>query len=291
MRQTYLNHGTIGFWAIHLAAIAGVILLGFSWTGVILAATAYAIRMVFVTAGYHRYFSHRSFKTSRWFQLVLAVASQAGAQRGVLWWAARHRQHHRHSDTETDLHSPRQRGFWWSHIGWMLSKRYNATDHDDVQDLARFPELRALDRSPHLPLLMLAVAMYLIGGAHALVWGFFVSTVLLWHGTFTINSLSHIVGRRRYATSDDSRNHWGLALLTMGEGWHNNHHYHQSSASQGFRGWEIDVTMLVLRALEGLGLIWDLRRPPRHVVEGRRRRGLPVTELIDVPDPVPSHPT
>ena len=278
LRETYLNPGTLPFWGIHLAAIAGVAALGFSWTGVLLALGAYAVRMLFVTAGYHRYFSHRTFQTSRPFQFFLAFAAQSAAQRGVFWWASRHRAHHRYSDTDLDPHDSR-RGFWWSHLGWMLTTQSNATDYSTIRDLTRYRELRILNRAGHLPALILAAAFLLIGGAHGLVWGFFVSTVLLWHGTFTINSLSHLVGRRRYATSDDSRNNWVLAVLTMGEGWHNNHHHYMTSASQGFRWWEIDVTMYMLWAFEKIGLVSRLRRPPAHVVDGRRRRGLPVTEL------------
>lgn len=126
----------------------------------------------------------------------------------------------------------------------------------------------------------LALGFYLIGGVDALVWGFLVSTVMVLHGTFTINSLSRMYGKRRYRSPDASGNNWVLAALTMGEGWHNNHHHYQSSANQGFFWWEFDLTMVFLRLLEGVGLIWDLRRAPRHVVEGRRRRGHPVTELV-----------
>ena len=280
--QSYFNLRTLPFWAIHLGAIAGVVALGLSWTGVLLALASYVIRMLFVMAGYHRYFSHRTFATSRWFQFVLAIASQSGAQRGVLWWAVRHREHHRHADQEQDLHSPVRMGFFWSHMGWMLSSRYDETDLRKVSDLAKFPELRVLNALPHLPVVALALGFYLLGGVHALVWGFLVSTLMVLHGTFTINSLSHLYGKRRYRSSDTSRNNWVLAALTMGEGWHNNHHYYQSSANQGFFWWEFDLTMLFLRLLERVGLIWNLRRAPHHVVEGRRRRGHPVTELVGV---------
>jgi stearoyl-CoA desaturase (delta-9 desaturase) len=261
-RETYFHRGTIPFWSVHVAAVIGVIALGFSWTGLALALTFYVARMLVVTAGYHRYFSHRSFKTSRAGQLVLAALAQTSLQRGVLWWAGSHRLHHRYSDTEDDLHSARRHGFWWSHMGWMLARRYNHVDYDQIKDISRFPELRFLDRHPHLPGVVLAAILFAVGGAHALVWGFFVSTVLLWHGTFTINSLSHIFGRRRYATTDDSRNNWALALITMGEGWHNNHHHYQSSACQGFFWWEVDFTYYALRALSVVGLVWDVRRPP-----------------------------
>jgi stearoyl-CoA desaturase (delta-9 desaturase) len=266
VRQTYFNLRTLPFWGVHIAAIVGVVALGWSWGGLALAAGSYAVRMFFVTAGYHRYFSHRSFKTSRWFQFVLAFGAQTAMQRGVLWWAANHRHHHRYSDTPQDLHSPR-RGFWWSHLGWNTASMSDATKLDLVRDLAKFPELRALDRLKHLPAILLAIGMFALGGVHALVWGFLVSTVLVWHGTFAINSLAHVIGRRRYQTGDDSRNHWGLALLTMGEGWHNNHHHYMTSVKQGFFWWEVDLTYYVLRGLDALGLVWALRRPPAHIIE------------------------
>jgi stearoyl-CoA desaturase (Delta-9 desaturase) len=261
----YLQPGAWPFWAVHLVAVIGVALVGFSWEGILLAAVLYVTRMWFVTAGYHRYFSHRAFKTSRWFQLVLAIGAQTGAQRGVLWWAAKHRAHHKHSDTENDVHSVRD-GFWWAHVGWATSKSSTIVNYDTIKDLSRHRELRVLDRFPHWPAVALAVVLVLVGGWSALVWGFFVSTVVLWHGTFTINSLSHWMGRRRYATGDDSRNSFALALITLGEGWHNNHHHYMSSANQGFRWWEIDISYYVLRVLALVGIVWDVRRAPAHIV-------------------------
>jgi stearoyl-CoA desaturase (delta-9 desaturase) len=255
-----------------VAALAGALVLGFSWSGIALAAAAYFVRMFVVTAAYHRYFSHRSFKTSRWFQFVLALGAQSAGQRGVLWWASHHRWHHKHSDQALDVHSPVRRGFWYSHVGWVLRPDWNTTDESGVPDLLKYPELRFLDRSSisMLPTVALALAFLLIGGAHALVWGYFVSTVLVWHGSFAVNSLAHVFGRQRYETGDSSRNSWLLALLTTGEGWHNNHHHYQSSVRQGFHWWQIDVTYYLLRVLSWTGLIWDLRQPPRHVVDAPR---------------------
>jgi stearoyl-CoA desaturase (delta-9 desaturase) len=255
---------SIALWAVHVAAVVGVVLLGFSWRGLAMAAISYFIRMFVVTAGYHRYFAHRAFKTSRAFQFLLALGAQSAAQRGVLWWAGHHRWHHKYSDTKDDVHSPGRRGFWYSHMGWVVGKDWDRTDPKLVSDLSKYPELRFLDRDiiNMLPTVALALGFLLIGGAHALVWGFFVSTVLLWHGSFAINSLAHMIGKRRYETSDDSRNSMILALLTNGEGWHNNHHHYQSSANQGFRWWEIDVTYYGLKLLSLLGLVWDLRRQP-----------------------------
>jgi stearoyl-CoA desaturase (Delta-9 desaturase) len=271
INSNYFQRGNAPFWAVHLAALGGVVTCGLSLGGVALALVAYFVRMALVTAGYHRYFSHRAFKTSRAFQLVLAVLAQSSAQKGVLWWASHHRRHHKTSDTDADVHSPTQHGFWYSHLGWILSSEWTATDLRLVPDLAKYPELHVLNHKgiQLLPAVALAVAFALIGGVEALVWGFFVSTVLLWHGSFAINSLAHLFGSRRYATSDNSRNNWLLAIATTGEGWHNNHHHYQSSANQGFFWWEIDVTYYLLRFLELIGLVWDLRRPPPDVVRGR----------------------
>jgi stearoyl-CoA desaturase (delta-9 desaturase) len=269
---TYIRTTTVLFWAVHVAAVLGVVWCGLSWRGVGLALASYYVRMFVVTAAYHRYFSHRAFKTSRWFQFLLAVGAQSAAQNGVVWWAGHHRWHHKHSDKPEDVHSAKLRGFWYAHLGWIMRSDWNDTDERMVADLARFPELRWLNKPVvHiLPTVALAVGFALIGGAQALVWGYFVSLVLLWHGCFSINSLAHVIGHKRYATDDESRNHWLLALLTTGEGWHNNHHHYQSSANQGFEWWQIDVTYYLLRLMAAVGLIWDLRRPPQAVIDAPR---------------------
>ncbi len=256
---------SVPFFAVHAVAFATPLVapVGWGWLG--LAAALYAVRMVAVTAGYHRYFSHRAYRTSRAFQLVLAVLGATCAQKGPLWWAAHHRDHHRFADGPDDVHSPLRRGFWWSHVGWILSRRHEATKLDRVKDLARYPELRWVDRYHLVPPVALALGLFLAGGVPALLWGFFVSTVALWHGTFVINSLAHVIGRRRYATGEGSRNSFLLAVVTFGEGWHNNHHFYAAAANQGFFWWEIDVSYAVLRALAALGLVWDLRTPPDHV--------------------------
>jgi stearoyl-CoA desaturase (delta-9 desaturase) len=239
--------------------------------------------MFAVTGFYHRYFAHRTFKTSRLGQFVFALLGTCAVQRGPLWWAAHHRHHHRHSDRETDIHSPLQQGFLWSHMGWITSRTNFAINLRAVSDLAKFPELRFLDRFDVPVAVMLGVLTYLLGaslavllpalgtnGLQMLVWGFFVSTVVLYHGTFTINSLAHQIGRRRYETSDTSGNSLLLAALTLGEGWHNNHHHYPASARQGFYWWEIDITYYLLVMLSWTGLIWDLRPVPEHVRSARR---------------------
>lgn len=256
---------SLPFFGVHAVALAAPFAAPFEWRWAALAAAIYAVRMFGITAGYHRYFSHRAYRTSRAFQLVLAVLGATAAQKGPLWWAAHHREHHRTSDGPDDIHSPLVRGFWWSHVGWILARRYDETRMERVKDLARFPELVWIDRWHLVPPVALAAALYLAGGLPALLWGFFVSTVALWHGTFAINSLAHVFGRRRYETGDGSRNGLLLALLTLGEGWHNNHHFYPGSANQGFFWWEVDVSWMVLRALGAIGVVHDLRTPPPRV--------------------------
>jgi stearoyl-CoA desaturase (delta-9 desaturase) len=199
-------------------------------------------------------------------QFMLAWLGCSALQKGPLWWASHHRQHHRFSDTPDDPHSPHVTSFWWSHVGWILSEDHIGTPLHVIRDWAKFPELRWLDRWNWIPGISLAVLCWLIGGWSGLVCGFVISTVLVYHATFSINSLTHLVGKRRYATTDDSRNNWVLALITLGEGWHNNHHHYQSSANQGFFWWEIDISYCVIRALGLCGLVWDIRRPGSKVL-------------------------
>jgi stearoyl-CoA desaturase (Delta-9 desaturase) len=254
--------GTLAFWGLHLSCLA-VFWTGTTTTAVVLCASAYVLRMLGITFGYHRYFSHRAFKTSRTFQFVLAWLGCSAGQKGPLWWTAHHRRHHKHSDTADDPHSPLERGLWWAHVGWFMSSHFNETNVREVKDLARYPELAALDRNHWVPPLVLAALCWLIDGWSGVVWGFCISTVLLHHAVFTVNSLCHIVGRRRYATTDHSRNNLFVAMITLGEGWHNNHHHYQSSANQGFFWWEIDLAYYAIRLMGSLGVVWDIRKPPR----------------------------
>ena len=266
-----------GFIIIHLACIL-VIWAGFSWTALIALLVTYAVRMFGITAGYHRYFSHRTFKTSRFFQFILAWIGASTAQKGPLWWAANHRHHHKYSDKEEDIHSPKQDGFWWSHVGWILSDVYKDTNLKYVKDLAKFPELKLLNRFHLIPPIVMGVSMFLLGwalqvyfpslntsGFQMLVWGFIVSTVMVYHGTFLVNSLTHVFGRKRFETGDDSRNSFWIALITLGEGWHNNHHRFPSSERQGFYWWELDISHYTLRVLSWFNIVWDLRTPPKRV--------------------------
>ena len=269
------------FVALHLA-VAAVAWVGISPVAVAVAVFMYAARMFAITAFYHRYFSHRTFQTSRVLQFLFAFLAAASAQRGPLWWASHHRHHHRHADGAQDAHSP-ESGFWWSHLLWFLQGDSFSTRHELIRDFNRYPELRLLDRFDFLAPFSAMLALFALGalletlmpqlgtsGWQMLVWGYVVSTVVLYHATFTINSLAHRYGSRRYATRDNSRNNFWLALLTFGEGWHNNHHHFPGAARQGFFWWEIDFTWYGLKLMSWLGLIWDVRPVPARIRNARR---------------------
>ena len=270
---------------IHLGCL-GIIWVGWSWTAVAIAVALYFIRMFVITAFYHRYFSHRTFRTSRPLQAFAAFVGTTCAQRGPLWWAAHHRDHHRESDDEPDIHSPVQHGVLWSHVGWFLSDRGVRTNWSAIPDLVKFKELVLIDRLHLFGPIVLSALLFLLGealaawapglgtnGMQLVVWGFFVSTTILYHGTFTINSIAHRIGSRRFATTDDSRNNWFLALITLGEGWHNNHHFNPGCVRQGFYWWEIDVAFYTLWVMERFRLVWDLRPVPQRVYELHHRHG------------------
>lgn len=261
---------SIPFFLMHLMPIFAVF-TGIRLFDVFLLIALYYGRMFFITAGYHRYFAHRSYKLGRIAQFLMAFGGATAAQKGVLWWAGHHRHHHWYSDTPQDIHSP-LRGFWWSHVGWILCDKYKATPFHQIEDFAKYPELRWLNRYHLLPPALLAAAVFFLWGPSALFIGFFLSTALLWHGTFTINSLSHVFGRRRYVTGDTSRNSWLLALITLGEGWHNNHHHFQSSTRQGFFWWEIDVSYYVVKLLSLLRIAKGIRDVPDRVRQMNRLR-------------------
>jgi stearoyl-CoA desaturase (delta-9 desaturase) len=248
---------------MHLAVLT-TLLVPFSWGLVGLAVGSYVLRMFAITAGYHRYLAHRSFKTSRAFQFVLATLGTTSMQNGPLWWASWHRRHHKHADTPLDPHSPSHVGLWRAHLGWVLEDASEKGDYSNIKDLTRFPELRFLDRHKWLPIIGYAALFFAIAGWPGVVWGFVVSTIALFHATLLINSLSHVWGSRRYPTADSSRNNALLAILTLGEGWHNNHHHCMNSARQGFLWWEIDASYYALKVLSWMRVVWDLR-PPRRV--------------------------
>ncbi len=268
----------IPFLAMHLACL-GVFFVGWSWLALSIAVFLYALRVFTLTGFYHRYFAHRSFKTWRIVQFFFAAIGCSSVQRGPLWWAAHHRHHHVHSDDPDDLHSPRQKGILYSHMGWFLTPRSQDTNFKLIPDFAKYPELRFLNRFDLLVPVLLAVSLYLFGafvewgvpesgvtGMQLLVWGFFVSTIAVYHVTYLVNSATHLIGTRRYQTKDDSKNSMIVALLTFGEGWHNNHHYYPNSTRQGFFWWEIDITYYILSFMSMLGLVWDLKAVPHRIL-------------------------
>ncbi len=272
----------IPFIALHVAC-GLVLVVGVSWVAVAVAVLLYLVRMFVITGFYHRYFSHRAFKVSRRFQFAMAVIGCSAGQRGPLWWAGHHREHHANSDTRRDPHSPLHTGFLYSHTLWFLTRGSFVTRVERVRDWLKFRELVMLERFDWVPFVGLGIACYALGaglqqvmpelgtsGAQMLVWGFFISTVVLYHATYTINSLAHRFGRRRYATNDESRNNFWLALLTLGEGWHNNHHHYPAAARQGFFWWELDISYIVLRLLAALGLVTNLKPVPSDVLADRR---------------------
>jgi stearoyl-CoA desaturase (delta-9 desaturase) len=259
LKRKQYDLGTMLPFLIMHAAVLAVFAVPFSLSMIAWLVGSYYLRMFGVTGGYHRYFSHRTYKLNRFWQFCLAFLAQTSSQKGAIWWAAHHRDHHLYSDRKEDLHSPVHEGFWWSHLGWILSDEYDHFDAKRIADLTKYPELRFLNRFHLVPTIVYAVAIFAIGGWPAFVWGYVVATVALWHGTFSINSLSHIWGWRRFATPDESRNNFWLALVTMGEGWHNNHHHFMSSTRQGIKWWEVDMTYYVLCVLSWLGIARDLR--------------------------------
>jgi stearoyl-CoA desaturase (delta-9 desaturase) len=262
----------IPFTIVHLTCFAAI-WTGITWQAVAIGIGLYWLRIFSIGAGYHRYFSHRAYATSRIAQFILAFMAQTTLQRSVLWWAAKHRHHHLHSDTPNDVHSPRHRGFLYSHLGWIFAAKHEETDLVKIADFACYPELMWLHRHEWTPAIVMAVLCFLAGGWPGLIVGFFWSTVCVYHATFSINSLAHVRGSRRYVTGDDSRNNWLLAIVTMGEGWHNNHHAYQSSARQGFKWWEYDLTYYILKMLSWLGIVWDLKTPPAAVLRNEHRLG------------------
>ena len=272
----------IPFIALHGMCL-GVFWVGWSPIAVWIAIILYFIRMFAITGFYHRYFSHKSFKTNRFWQFIFAVIGNSSSQRGPIWWAAHHRHHHRFADTEKDIHSPIQDGFWWSHIGWLTSPANFPTRKKYVKEWLQYPELRWINRFDTVIPILLAASLFALGallervapglnttGPQLLIWGFFISSTVLFHATVTINSFDHMFGTRRFKTADTSRNNPILALVTLGEGWHNNHHHYAVSVRQGFFWWEIDITYYLLVLMSWLGIVKDLRPVPDQVIYRNR---------------------
>ncbi len=270
---------SLGVLAIHVGAVVAFFThprpIDFAIAGAL-----YVVRMWAITAGYHRYFAHRAYRTSRFFQFIIGLIGTTSTQKGPLWWAATHRRHHRESDQPNDVHSPVQKGLWYAHIGWILGSEHDKFEPKEIKDLYKYPELRWLDRWHVVPVLAYIGITIALGGLRGIGMWYALSTCLLMHGTFTINSLSHVWGKRIYATTDDSRNNWLLAIITMGEGWHNNHHRYMHTANQGFFWWQVDLSYYILKALSFFGIVWDLKKPPQRILdEGRKGNPAPFAEM------------
>jgi stearoyl-CoA desaturase (delta-9 desaturase) len=257
---------SIPFFGVHIAAVVGVAVCGFGWKEAIWCFALYFTRMFLVIGGFHRYFAHQSLKMGRVMQFLVAVGGTTACQKGPLWWAAHHRHHHRYSDQEEDVHSPSRRGFWWSHVGWLLSSKYDKAPEHLMKSFHIYPELLWVDRFWGVPPVALACFCTYFGGLSVLFGGFFLSTVIVYHGIFCVNSLAHVWGSRRYATSDTSRNSLFLSLWTLGGGWHNNHHHYQRASCSGFFWWEIDITYGIFKVLSWFGLVWGLHKAPPKVI-------------------------
>ncbi len=251
---------TILFIVLHAVAIY-TIGSQFEWRWVGLALASYYLRMFALSAGFHRYFSHRSYKTSRPFAFFLAFLGECSLQKGALWWASHHRHHHRFSDQPQDVHSPLHKGFLWSHMGWILCDKYKSTNQALIRDFWAYPELVWLNNNTWLPVSVYISVLSGLFGVEGVLWGFVVATVFLWHGVFSINSLMHVWGKQAYNTGDNSKNSFLAALVVMGDGWHNNHHHYPVSVRHGFEWWQIDPSYYLLCLLERLGIVWDLKRP------------------------------
>jgi stearoyl-CoA desaturase (delta-9 desaturase) len=276
------------FWAVQASAVL-VFFVPFTWGLLALWAVSHFSRAVGLTLAFHRYFAHRAFQMNRATRFFWAFVGTAAMQKGPLWWAGHHVNHHRFADREGDPHSPMVSGVYYAHIGWFLNDARNdrlEPTNPVVRDFSTAPEIAFLDRYFFVPPLLLATTMFLMGGFTWLVWGFCVPTMTLAHATFAINTVNHMFGSRRFDTIDESRNNPLTALFAAGEGWHNNHHRYQRAARNGFYWWEIDLTWYAIRAMALLGLAWDLQPVPDRVyAEARatkaRRASQPIPSILD----------
>lgn len=235
----------------------------FSWPALLAALVLYWVTLSFgIGMGYHRLLTHRSYQAPKWMEYLLAVCGTLSLEGGPIGWVSTHRIHHQFSDKHGDPHTPRD-GRWWSHILWTLVG--DATDRNTVEcsryapDLCKDRFLVALSRYHYIPLLILAPLLLLFGGLPFLLWGVFFRVTVGLHATWMVNSLTHFWGRRRFPTRDDSRNNWFVALLSFGEGWHNNHHAHPTSARHGLAWYEIDMSWMTIRLLQIVGLVKSVR--------------------------------
>ena len=249
---------------MHLGALAA--LFTFNWKAFFVCLFLWWLTGgIGICLGYHRYFTHRSFDTPRWIQYLLAFFGTMAGEAGPIKWVAAHRYHHTYSDdAERDPHSPRN-GFWWSHMSWLFNREEFLAKYDSYKkyapDMAKDPVIRFLDKYHYLSIFMLAALLYALGGWPFIAWGIFLRAILVYHSTWLVNSASHVWGYRSFKTEDLSRNNWWVALLTFGEGWHNNHHAFQRSARHGFRWWEVDATYITIRIMGLLGLAHHIQVP------------------------------
>jgi stearoyl-CoA desaturase (delta-9 desaturase) len=255
------------FWFVQASAIT-VFFVPFAWPLVVLWACSHFLRAIGLTLVFHRYLAHRAFQMNRGVRLLWAFLGTAAMQKGPLWWAGHHIDHHKYADREGDPHSPVVSGFYYAHIGWFLNDaRHDELDRANpvVRDFSLVPELRWLDRYYAVPPILWAAGMYVLGGLPWLAWGFCLPTVTLAHATFAINTVNHMFGSRRFDTPDESRNNLFTAIFAAGEGWHNNHHRYQRAARNGFYWWEVDPTYAVIRVMEWFGLVWGVQAVPLRI--------------------------
>jgi stearoyl-CoA desaturase (Delta-9 desaturase) len=260
------------FWTIQASALL-VFAVPFRWAYVALWAGAHFVRAVGLTLAFHRYYAHRAFKMGRVTRFVWTFIGTAAMQKGPLWWAGHHVNHHKFADREGDPHSPMVSGVYYAHLGWFLNDaKYDRVEATNpvIRDFSTVPEIAFLDRFFGLPPLIMAVALYLAGGVPWVVWGFCLPTMTLAHATFAINSINHMFGSRRFETVDESRNNPLTAFFAAGEGWHNNHHRFQRAARNGFYWWEFDITWYVIRLMKAVGLAWDVQPVPKRIYEEAR---------------------
>ena len=278
-----LSHLTaVVFWTVQASA-AAVLFVPFEWSLVGLWAASHFIRAIGLTLAFHRYYAHRAFQMNRVARFVWTFIGTAAMQKGPLWWAGHHVNHHRFADREGDPHSPLVSGLYYAHVGWFLNDaRHERLEASNpvVRDFSRAPEIVFLDRFFFLPPLMLAVTMYLVGGFPWLVWGFCLPTVTLAHATFAINTVNHMFGSRRFDTIDESRNNVVTAIFAAGEGWHNNHHRYQRAARNGFYWWEVDPTWYMIRLMVAVGLAWDAHPVPERIYHEARVRARRVAASV-----------
>lgn len=272
MNQQSNKFTIIAFSAMHLACLA-IFFVNYNITALFVFLITFSMRTFALTAGYHRYFSHKSFQTSRVFQFILALVGTWASQKGPLWWSGHHRYHHIHSDKETDMHSPKN-GVFQAHVGWVFEARSDEVDPKFIKDWNKYPELVWLDKYAHESFALYLVGLFILGscisyfyptletsGLAFVFWGGILSTVLLYHTTFSVNSICHIFGSRDYQTTDNSRNNWLIALITFGEGWHNNHHKFAYSIRNNLKFWQIDITYMILCILKRFRIVWDFKQP------------------------------